>query len=113
MQLPRRKRLRIRRGDTKRIPLRWWTDTSQTSAIDVSGRTYSSKVKSQDGVTTILTATADMTLAAEGLVYIVFSDTDTAGATPGEYAFDIQEVNEDDDTTTLIAGPCTIESDVT
>lgn len=113
VSLPVRKALRVYQGDTKRIPLRWYTDRTRTTGLNVSARTYASKIKDQVGGSVLATATVDTTYASEGLVYIVYSATDTA-ALPltGSPVFDIQETNGTD-VTTLVAGPVTVEGQVT
>ena len=83
------------------------------SAIDVSGRTYTSQLRRYpDSSTVAATFTVAMGSAATGVVVFTLADTVTAGLEPGPYRYDIQQDNGGT-LTTLLAGQATVSADVT
>ena len=86
---------------------------SAGSAIDVSGRTYTSQLRRYpDSATAAATFTVSMTGAASGTVVFSLTDTVTAGLEPGPYSYDIQQ-DSSGTLTTLLAGQAIVSADVT
>jgi hypothetical protein len=83
------------------------------SAIDVSGRTYTSQLRRYpDSSTVAATFTVSMASAVTGVVVFSLANTVTASLDPGPYHYDIQQ-NNGGTLTTLLAGRATLAADVT
>lgn len=83
------------------------------SAIDVSGRTYTSQLRRYpDSSSVAATFTVAMGSASSGVVVFSLADTVTSALEPGPYSYDIQQDNGGT-LTTLLAGKATVTADVT
>ena len=103
--------LTITRGDTETLVVTITTDGS--TAIDITGRTYSSQIRTQQDSTTIKASfTCTVTNGAAGQVTCVLSATSSATLSAGLYFWDLQE-NASGVISTILAGTVTVLADVT
>lgn len=103
--------LTITRGDTETLVVTITTDGS--TAVDITGRTYSSQIRSQQDSTTIKASfTCTVTSGAAGQVTCVLSATSSATLSAGLYFWDLQE-NASGVISTILAGTVTVLADVT
>lgn len=99
------------RGDTETVSVTMTTDG--TTAIDITGRTYSSQLRTAPDATVVsATATCTVPTGTDGKVNVVFSATGTASLSPGYYYWDLQE-NASGTITTVLKGQVTVLADVT
>lgn len=111
MAAPARQDLTITRGDTETIAVTITTDG--TTPVDISGRTYSSQMRTTPDIAAIAaTATCTITDAATGKLNAVFSAADTSTLDPGYYYWDLQE-NASGTISTILSGTVTVLADVT
>lgn len=111
MAVPATQNLTITRGDTETVSVTITTDG--TTAVDITGRTYSSQMRqSPDSNVISATATCQVTDGPNGKVTAVFSHADTALLSPGYYYWDLQE-NASGVYSTILAGTVTVLADVT
>ena len=104
--------LTITRGDTETLVVTITTDGS--TAVDITGRTYTSQIRTQQDSTTIK-ASFTCTLSAtptDGKVTCVLSATSSAALSAGLYFWDLQE-NASGVISTILAGTVTVLADVT
>jgi hypothetical protein len=103
--------LTITRGDTETLVVTITTDGS--TAVDITGRTYSSQIRTQQDSTTIKASfTCTVTSGAAGQVTCVLSATSSATLSAGLYFWDLQE-NASGVISTILAGNITVLADVT
>ena len=103
--------LTITRGDTETLVVTITTDGS--TAVDITGRTYTSQIRSQQDSTTIKASfTCTVTSAVNGQVTCVLSATSSAALSAGLYFWDLQE-NASSVISTILAGTVTVLADVT
>ena len=103
--------LTITRGDTETLVVTITTDGS--TAVDITGRTYASQIRSQQDSTTIKASfTCTVTSGAAGEVTCVLSSTSSAALSAGLYFWDLQE-NASSVISTILAGTVTVLADVT
>jgi hypothetical protein len=103
--------LTITRGDTETLVVTITTDGS--TAVDITGRTYLSQIRSQQDSTTIKASfTCTVTNAAAGQVTCVLSATSSAALSAGLYFWDLQE-NASGTISTILSGNVTVLADVT
>jgi hypothetical protein len=103
--------LTITRGDTETLIVTITTDGS--TAVDITGRTYSSQIRTQQDSTTIKASfTCTVTSGAAGQVTCVLSATSSATLSAGLYFWDLQE-NASGVISTILAGNITVLADVT
>lgn len=103
--------LTITRGDTETLVVTITTDGS--TAVDITGRTYSSQIRTQQDSTTIKASfTCTVTAAASGQVTCVLSAASSATLSAGLYFWDLQE-NASGVISTILAGNITVLADVT
>ena len=101
----------ITRGDTETLVVTITTDGS--TAVDITGRTYSSQIRTQQDSTTIKASfTCTVTDGAAGEVTCVLSSTSSAALSAGLYFWDLQE-NASSVISTILAGTVTVLADVT
>ena len=101
----------ITRGDTETLVVTITTDGS--TAVDITGRTYSSQIRTQQDSTTIKASfTCTVTSGAAGQVTCVLSATSSATLSAGLYFWDLQE-NASGVISTILAGNITVLADVT
>jgi len=101
----------ITRGDTETLVVTITTDGS--TAVDITGRTYLSQIRSQQDSTTIKASfTCTVTSGAAGQVTCVLSATSSATLSAGLYFWDLQE-NASGVISTILAGNITVLADVT
>ena len=99
------------RGDTETVSVTMTTDG--TTAIDITGRTYSSQLRTAPDATVVsATATCAVPTGTDGKVNVVFSATSTASLSPGYFYWDLQE-NASGTITTVLKGQVTVLADVT
>jgi hypothetical protein len=99
------------RGDTETLSVTMTTDG--TTAIDITGRTYSSQLRTAPDATVIsATATCTVPTGTDGKVTVVFPATQTASLSPGFFYWDLQE-NASGTITTVLKGEVTVLADVT
>ena len=101
----------ITRGDTETLVVTITTDGS--TAVDITGRTYSSQIRTQQDSTTIKASfTCTVTSGAAGQVTCVLSAASSATLSAGLYFWDLQE-NASGVISTILAGNITVLADVT
>lgn len=103
--------LTITRGDTETLVVTITTDGS--TPVDITGRTYSSQIRTQQDSTTIKASfTCTVTNGAAGQVTCVLSATSSAALSAGLYFWDLQETASGT-VSTILAGNITVLADVT
>jgi hypothetical protein len=103
--------LTITRGDTETLVVTITTDGS--TPVDITGRTYSSQIRTQQDSTTIKASfTCTVTNGAAGQVTCVLSATSSATLSAGLYFWDLQETASGT-VSTILAGNITVLADVT
>lgn len=103
--------LTITRGDTETLVVTITTDGS--TPVDITGRTYSSQIRTQQDSTTIKASfTCTVTNGAAGQVTCVLSATSSATLSAGLYFWDLQE-NASGTISTILSGNVTVLADVT
>lgn len=103
--------LTITRGDTETLVVTITTDGS--TAVDITGRTYSSQIRTQQDSTTIKASfTCTVTSGAAGQVTCVLTATSSAALSAGLYFWDLQE-NASGVISTILSGNVTVLADVT
>lgn len=101
----------ITRGDTETLVVTITTDGS--TAVNITGRTYSSQIRTQQDSTTIKASfTCTVTSGAAGQVTCVLSATSSAALSAGLYFWDLQE-NASGVISTILSGNVTVLADVT
>jgi hypothetical protein len=101
----------ITRGDTETLVVTITEDGS--TAVDITGRTYSSQIRSQQDSTTIKASlTCTVTDGAAGQVTCVLSATSSAALSAGLYFWDLEE-NASGVVSTILSGNVTVLADVT
>ena len=101
----------ITRGDTETLVVTITTDGS--TAVDITGRTYLSQIRTQQDSTTIKASfTCTVTDGAAGEVTCVLSSTSSAALSAGLYFWDLQETASGV-VSTILAGTVTVLADVT
>lgn len=101
----------ITRGDTETLVVVLTTDG--TLPIDITGRTYTSQIRTQQDSTTIkATFTCTVTNGPAGQVTIILSSTASALLSAGLYFWDLQE-NASSVISTVLSGNVTVLADVT
>jgi hypothetical protein len=103
--------LTITRGDTETLVVTITTDGS--TAVDITGRTYTSQIRTQQDSTTIKASfTCTVTSGPTGQVTCVLSATSSAALSAGLYFWDLQE-NASSVISTILSGTVTVLADVT
>lgn len=111
MAAPATQDLTITRGDTETIVVTLTTDG--TTAIDVTGRTYTAQLRSTPDISVISASfTCTVTNGAAGEVTCVMTSTASAELSPGFFYWDLQE-NASGTISTVLAGTVTVLADVT
>lgn len=111
MAAPATQDLTITRGDTETIVVTLTTDG--TTAIDITGRTYTAQLRSTPDISVISASfTCTVTNGAAGEVTCVMASTVSAELSPGFYYWDLQE-NASGTISTVLAGTVTVLADVT
>lgn len=111
MAAPARQDLTITRGDTEVVEVTITTDG--TTPINITGRTYSSQMRTSPDITAIaITGTCSIVSAVNGQMKVVFAASDTADLDPGYLYWDLQE-NAAGVITTILSGTVTVLADVT
>jgi len=101
----------ITRGDTETLVVTITTDGS--TAVNITGRTYLSQIRTQQDSTTIKASfTCTVTNGAAGEVTCVLSSTSSAALSAGLYFWDLQETASGT-VSTILAGNITVLADVT
>jgi hypothetical protein len=103
--------LTIRTGDTEQVTVR--VRDAAGSAVNITGRTYSSQIRSSAASTAVLaTFTCTVTNGTAGTFVCTLGTAVTGALSAGQAVYDIQE-NASGVVTTLLAGPVFIVQDVT
>jgi hypothetical protein len=111
MAAPATQDLTITRGDTETIVVTLTTDG--TTAINVTGRTYTAQLRSTPDIAVISASfTCTVTNGAAGEVTCTMASTASAELSPGFYYWDLQE-NASGTISTVLAGTVTVLADVT
>lgn len=111
MAAPATQDLTITRGDTETIVVTLTTDG--TTAIDITGRTYTAQLRSTPDISVISASfTCTVTNGAAGEVTCVMASTVSAELSPGFFYWDLQE-NASGTISTVLAGTVTVLADVT
>ena len=111
MAAPAKQDLTITRGDTEVVQVTITTDG--TTPINITGRTYSSQMRSTPDIATVsITGTCAVTDGPNGQMSITFAAADTADLDPGYLYWDLQE-NASGVITTILSGTVTVLADVT
>ncbi len=112
MTVPAKLDITITRGDTEIIV---YTVTSDgTTPIDITGRTYASKIRYDYDAVASYAFTSVLTSPTTGVVTLTLSAATSATLTPGLAYWDLEEtVTATGVVSTLVAGKCTILGDTT
>ena len=111
MAAPATQDLTVTRGDTETIVVTLTTDG--TTAIDITGRTYTAQLRSTPDIAVISASfTCTVTNGVGGVVTCVLSATNSTLLSPGYYYWDLQE-NASGAISTLLSGTVTVLADVT
>jgi len=101
----------IRTGDTEQLTVR--VTDSNGSAVNITGRTYSSQIRETAASTAVLaTFSCAVTDGTAGVFVCSLGTAVTSALTAGQAVYDIQE-NASGVVTTMLAGPVFIVQDVT
>jgi hypothetical protein len=101
----------IYQGDTYAHELR--IKDSANANVNITSRTYTGQIRKKRNSDTITaTFTSTLTNAANGVVVMSLTSSNTANISAGSYVYDFQETNGET-VTTLITGVCTVTGDVT
>ena len=101
----------IYQGDTYAHELR--IKNSANANVNITSRTYTGQIRKKRNSDTIAaTFTSEITDAANGIVVLTLSASNSANIAAGSYVYDFQEVNGAT-VTTLITGIATITGEVT
>lgn len=101
----------IYQGDTYAHELR--IKNSANANVNITSRTYTGQIRKKRNSDTIAaTFTSEITDAANGIVVLTLSASNSANIAAGSYVYDFQEVNGAT-VTTLITGVATITGEVT
>lgn len=105
--------LTITRGDTETVIVELYADEAGTTPIDITGRTYSSQIRTAPDSTVVsATMTCTVTDGPNGEATCVLSSTASAALAPGYYTWDLQE-NASGTITTVVSGTVTVLADTT
>ncbi len=101
----------IYQGDTYAHELR--IKDSANANVNITSRTYTGQIRKKRNSDTITaTFTSTLTNAANGVVVMSLTSSNTANISAGSFVYDFQETNGAT-VTTLITGVCTVTGDVT
>ena len=101
----------VYQGDTYAHELR--IKDSANANVNITSRTYTGQIRKKRNSDTITaTFTSTLTNAANGVVVMSLTSSNTANISAGSYVYDFQETNGET-VTTLITGVCTVTGDVT
>jgi hypothetical protein len=101
----------VYQGDTYAHELR--IKDSANANVNITSRTYTGQIRKKRNSDTITaTFTSTLTNAANGVVVMSLTSSNTANISAGSYVYDFQETNGAT-VTTLITGVCTVTGDVT
>jgi hypothetical protein len=111
MAIPAKQDLTITRGDTETLLVTITSDG--TSPIDITGRTYSSQMRTTPDISAVsITGTCAVVDGAAGQLTATFSAANTALLDPGYLYWDLQE-NASGVITTILSGTVSVLADVT
>jgi len=100
----------IYQGDTYVHELR--LKNNANTAINITSRTYSGQIRKKRNSDTIAaTFSSEITSAANGIVVMTLTSSNTANIAAGSYVYDFQETNGST-VTTLITGVVTVVGEV-
>lgn len=107
------RQIRFPRGDSYVHEVR--LKDGNGDAIDITGRVYSAQIRRKpDDTTAVATFSCSITSESGGIVTMSLPKETTATLTPGNYVYDLVEVNPVAGTEiTLMRGTLTVERDVT
>lgn len=108
--------LPIVRGDDVAYPIALYTaytSESVNTPLDITGRTYASKVSTGKGGTVVATPTVTVTSASTGKITWSLTDTDTDALTAPRYTWDLIENPGTTSERTLIVGQLTMSGRAT
>ena len=83
----------IRKGDSWSFNLKFYEDSCETTAIDVSAWTFKLMAKNSAGVTQFTWVNADFVVGATNERTVTLSSVATAAYAVGEFAYDLQVTN--------------------
>ena len=111
MAAPAKQDLTITRGDTETVKVTITTDGE--TAVNITGRTYSSQLRTSQDVTAIAGSfVCVVTDGANGQVTCTLSAASSEDLKPGYYYWDFQE-NASGVISTILSGQVTVLADVT
>ena len=102
----------IRQGDTYVLPLSFWQDDCETTAIDVTTYVFKLMAKNSAGVTQFTWDNATFVAGEPNQRTVTLSAATTAGYTAGEFSYDLQ-VTTATGTYTYMAGFVQVNSQIT
>lgn len=102
----------IRQGDTYVLPLSFWQDDCETTAIDVTTYVFKLMAKNSAGVTQFTWDNAAFVVGEPNQRTVTLSAATTAGYTAGEFSYDLQ-VTTASGTYTYMAGFVQVNSQIT
>lgn len=102
-------------GDAWSRTFRFWTNAAHTIPLDVSGRTFTAKIRTSRSATTAVgSLTIDATNAATGTIVVSLGSALAALLAPGAYVWDVEWLVSGADLPTTVCTGAWIESgDVT
>ena len=102
----------IRKGDTYVLPLSFWQDDCETTAIDVTTYVFKLMAKNSAGVTQFTWDNASFVVGEPNQRTVTLSAATTEGYTAGEFSYDLQ-VTTASGTYTYMAGFVQVNSQTT
>ena len=102
----------IRQGDTYVLPLSFWEDECETTAIDVTADVFKLMAKNSAGVTQFTWDNAAFVVGDPNERTVTLTSVTTATYTAGEYSYDLQ-VTTATGTYTWMQGFVQVQSQIT
>jgi hypothetical protein len=102
----------IRQGDTYVLPLSFWEDECETTAINVASDTFKLMAKNSAGTTQFTWTNADFVVGATNQRTVTLSSVTTAAYPQGEFIYDLQ-VTTAGGTYTWMQGYIQVQSQIT
>lgn len=108
----------VTRGDDENMPLGFFTTYisdghASNVPLDITGRTYSSKVARSRGGAVVVTPTVTVTSAVAGELTVSMTDTQTDLLTASTYIWDLVENAGTSEESTLIVAPMRVSGRAT
>lgn len=107
--------LRVDQGTDFGQTLRFYTDTANTTPKNITGFQYRAKARygTHKNDTDVVSFTAAITDAANGIVNFALTDTQTAAMKPGKWVWDLEQVDAGGTVTRLMFGELILSAEAT